>query len=103
MHGPWRANEPAEGETANCLYQVVDIDLMMAPTAQQSQRHPRTAKTATLNKLATGAPLRLVVATSSPKSPHWPQRQLTVLERTEGDGERSEYDKNFYTIALILP
>eukprot|EP00966_Prymnesium_polylepis_P226704 5244810-Prymnesium_polylepis.1 len=40
--------------TANCLhvYQTVDINIDMTPTALHSQRHPRAAKEGTLQKLA---------------------------------------------------
>eukprot|EP00966_Prymnesium_polylepis_P263453 6085572-Prymnesium_polylepis.1 len=44
--------EPAEGDTANCLYQTVDINIDMPPAALHSQHHPRAAKEGTLQKLA---------------------------------------------------
>ena len=45
LHNAWvLANEPAEGDTANCLYQTVDVNIDMTPTALHSQRHPRAAK-----------------------------------------------------------
>jgi hypothetical protein len=49
------ANEPTEGDTANCVYQTVDVNIDMTPTALHSQRHPRAAKEGTLQTLAGGA------------------------------------------------
>eukprot|EP00966_Prymnesium_polylepis_P303652 7014418-Prymnesium_polylepis.1 len=53
VHNAWvLANEQAEGDTANCLHQTVDINIDMTPTAIHSQRLPRAAKEGTLQKLA---------------------------------------------------
>jgi hypothetical protein len=81
LHNAWvLANEPAEGETANCRYQTVDVNIDMTPAALHSQRHPRAAKEGTLQKLAAHntVSLHLVTPVLVQVAPTRPTGELTV-------------------------
>ena len=81
LHNAWvLANEPTEGDTANCIYQTVDVNIDMSPTALHSQRHPRAAKDGTLQKLAVHntVSLHLVTPVLVQVAPTGPSGELTV-------------------------
>ena len=81
LHNAWvLANEPNEGDTANCVYQTVDVNIDMSSTALHSQRHPRAAKDGTLQKLAAHntISLHLVTPVLVQVAPTGPSGELTV-------------------------
>ena len=81
LHNAWvLANEPTEGDTANCVYQTVDVNIDMSSTALHSQRLPRAAKDGTLQKLAAHntISLHLVTPVLVQVAPTGPSGELTV-------------------------
>ena len=104
LHNAWvLANEPREGERANCIIQMVDLHLdpedaedtreqaeqRTEPGASATRRLPsRAAKQEANTKLREGGGLRLAVALLVQVAPAGPRGELTVHY---GDGYARDY------------